>query len=97
MKSEVFLETNIHGEKVTIKKLYFEDKSESWFCAYATLLGSKVMSDEFLGYPTLREEDYVGVDTTHSHNEKMTEAQKLADAITQIEEVIRKWKEVVRA
>lgn len=69
-----------------------EWENHSHFCAYVELKGSQNLSDSFLGYPTYRKEDWVGVDTAHAFNEGETMAEKLASALHQIEGSIEAWK-----
>ena len=65
------------------------------FCAYTELKNSNILKENFLGYPTFRDGDIVGVDTAHSFNMKQTEAEKLLSAIHQIIFIIEKWKEAI--
>ena len=100
---ETFLRTNIGGQSVEVFKLVSPSwKSEktkkkhlerTWFCAYATLKGSENLSESFLGHPTYKEGDKVGVDTAHAFNEEQTLDEKLRSALTQIHWVINRWKE----
>jgi hypothetical protein len=85
---------NIAGERVEVRKTHLNNNV--WFCAYANLKNSNLLSDDFLGNPTLREEDIVEVDTAHSYNQAQNEAEKLADALNQIEIIILKWKKVIK-
>lgn len=87
---ETFSFFNIFGIKVEVKRLTLNERF--WFCAYADLKNSRYLSDTFLGYPTYRKEDIVGVDTAHAFNERQNEAEKLASALHQIESIIKSWK-----
>jgi len=70
---------------------------KSHFCAYAELENSHILSDTFLGYPTYRHADWVGVDTAHAFNEGQTGAQKLASALHQIEGIIESWRKATQS
>ena len=90
-----FMTINIHGYTVEVFKMEIgkiAGKEKSWFCAYAELKGSKALSDSYLGNPTYRKEDVVGVDTAHSYNDNHTMEQKLADALRQIQIIIKTFK-----
>jgi hypothetical protein len=91
---QLFSKFNICGQEVEVLKM--QAAKMSWFCAYATLKNSSVLSDEFLGYPTFREGDKVGIDTAHSFNIDQTLEEKLASALHQIEYVIEKWKKAIK-
>jgi len=69
-----------------------EWKKRCYFNAYVELKGSQNLSDTFLGHPTFRDGDWVGVDTAHAFNENETMSQKLASALHQIESTIEVWK-----
>jgi hypothetical protein len=87
---------NINGIKVEVIKMESTTKGlESWFCAYAVLKNSNVLSDSFLGHPTFREGDKVGVDTAHVFNEGQKMEEKLASALHQIEGIIEAWKSAI--
>lgn len=93
-RSSTFSSFNIAGERVEVRKVHLEE--DTWFCAYANLKNSNILSDDFLDYPTLRKGDIVGVDANHSYNKEQSEAERLADALHQIEAIILKWKEVTK-
>jgi hypothetical protein len=86
---------NIKLGNIEIHIRYFTIDKKTVFDAYAELKNSKVLSESFLGHPTFRDEDIVGVDTAHSFNEKQTEAEKLLSAINQLTFIIEKWKEAI--
>lgn len=97
LASEYFTSFNIRGITVEIRKvehLEFSKKTpiRMHFCAYAELENSHILSDSFLGFPTFRKDDWVGVDTAHCFNEGQSEAEKLVSAIHQIDEIILIWK-----
>jgi spore coat polysaccharide biosynthesis protein SpsF (cytidylyltransferase family) len=89
-----FAKFNICGVEVEVFKI--QTKEQSWFCAYAILKNSNVLSDEFLDYPTFREGDKVGVDTAHSFNMEQTMEEKLASALHQIQGVIESWRKAIK-
>ena len=74
---------NIYGFEVTISRNVSGDSE--WFCSYVTIPGSKVLKDEWLNCPTFRENDEFGYDTAHAYNDKQTLAEKLDDAILQVQ------------
>jgi hypothetical protein len=88
-----WLTLNILNQSVTIKRI--ETGKRIWFCAYVELKDSNVLNESFLGYPTYRKEDVVGVDTGHAFNENHTEAEKLSSALSQIESIIKVWNKAI--
>lgn len=87
---------NIAGQVVEVRRVYVQGLKEPYFNAYAFLPHSSVLSDSFLGSPTFRHEDWVGVDTAHSFNDGQSEAEKLGSALSQIENVILAWKKAIK-
>lgn len=83
---------NINGIRVEVR---FVEKYKH-FCAYAVLKDSHVLSDRFLGHPTFRKDDVVGVDTAHAFNMEENMAEKLASALHQIEGIIESWREAIK-
>ena len=84
----------VGGFEVEIRKA--SSTSGNYFTSYVELKNSKFLSDSCLGHPTFREEDWVGVDTAHSYNDKQDESQKLLDVLSQISHVISRYKESIR-
>ncbi|MBV6340339.1 hypothetical protein [Candidatus Magnetobacterium casense] len=91
--SKPFARFNIAGNEVEVRLV--ENKFSTHFCAYTELIGSKALSDSFLGC-TFRKDDWVGVDTGHSFNQEQNLAERLCSALNQIERVITSAKEVLR-
>jgi hypothetical protein len=89
-----FLTINICDVEVEVRRVTMGDIV--YFNAYAGLKDSSTMNEDFLGCPTWRNGDWVGVDTIHSHNMEQCESERLADALIQIQSIIEKWKEVVK-
>lgn len=87
-----FQSVNIAGQEVEVRKVSVKGLKEPYFNAYALLPNSHVLSDSFLGSPTFRQDDWVGVDTAHSFNDGQSEAEKFGSALSQIENVILAWK-----
>ena len=85
---------NIRGVEVRVKQM--TSGADSWYCAYATIPGSSALKDEYLSPQTFRDEDEVGVDTRHCRNDRMTMAEKYADALHQIEAVIIQAQKVLK-
>ena len=73
----------LHGEKVTISRMVVSGKI--WFSSYVTIEGSEALRDDYLNNPTFRKGDEFGYDTNHRYNDKQSEAEKLSDAIHQIQ------------
>ena len=94
-QSKPFGTVNICGFEVEIRKVSIVAFS-SHFCAYAKLKGSKALSESDLGYPTFKQGDWVGIDTAHHFNMTQTEAEKLYDALIQIEGVIRAYQKAMK-
>lgn len=82
---------NIQGHEVLIVKRTVGIDIDPFFCAYVELKGQSIFSDRFLGHPTYRKGDVVGIDTAHSFNETQTELQKFKSAISQITRVIEAY------
>ena len=96
LTSKPYATFNIMG--VCVKVRIVKDgvgKGQDHFCAYAELKNSNVLSERFLGNPTYRKNDWVGVDTAHAFNMNHTLDEKLCSAIHQIETIIQVWKESV--
>lgn len=91
LKSKPFTTINVNGVVVEVRIAKYG--KNAYFNAYANLTGSNILSDSFLGHPTYRKGDWVGVDTNHSFNDNQTSAGKLASALNQIEGVIKAWQE----
>lgn len=87
-EKQTFMTLNILGQEVEVVRIKLERRT--WFCAYATLEGAKVLSESFLNV-TYKEGDKVGVDTAHAFNDKHTQEQKLASALNQIQNTIKAW------
>ena len=85
-KDKPFFVLNIAGFRAEIRKV------ETWFCAYVKLPNHRVFSDTYLGHPTFREGDWVGVDTNHSYHQDYTELQKFMSAIEQITSIIEAYR-----
>lgn len=90
LKSERFSWFNIRGHRVEVRQ--HKIGKDVIFNAYVKLKDSNVLSDTFLGHPTYREGDVLGVDTAHARNEGQSEVRRLADALHQIESIIESWK-----
>jgi len=71
-----FQSVNICGQEVEVRRVTTPGLT-AYFNAYAFLPHSGVLSDSFLGHPTFRHEDWVGVDTAHSFNDGQSEAEKV--------------------
>jgi hypothetical protein len=94
LNSKPYCKLNIAGNAVEVRRGVRPragDGEVAYFCAYTYLSKSEAFSDSYLG-ATFKEAGWVGVDTCHSYNDKQTEAEKLADALEQIEQAIRKYK-----
>ena len=83
--------THINIKNIDVEIVKRESTIGIYFCAYATLYNSRFLHDNFLGHPTFREDDKVGIDTAHGFNMKQTELEKYQDAISQISFIIDKW------
>jgi len=92
-QSQSFGKINIEGFEVEVVLL--QDSKRKWFCSYVELPNSKILREDYLDYPTFREEDKIGFDTAHSYNEKQILYEKLWDALAQVERAIKKYKVVV--
>lgn len=68
---------NIMGFEVLIIKREIGKEELSFFCAYVELKNVIFFSDTFLGHPTYRDKDVIGIDTAHGYNDKMTELEKI--------------------
>ena len=91
---KIFLKLKIGKYEVEVKENKLVLLADLWYCAYVELPNSSKYSDEALNFPTFRKGDKVGVDTAHAHNENMTGAEKLADALRQISEIIDSYDEL---
>lgn len=105
MTSVPFGVFNVMGQKVEVRRclrpaLSYKKDGKTiktpeviWFNAYVELEGSKTLSKSFLGYPTFRKDDWVGIDTNHAFNEGDKPEERLANALHQIEGVISNWRQ----
>ena len=78
---------NVAGREVNIRES--EELGSPHYTASVEIKNSHLLVSSVIGYPTLREDDIVGVDTLHTYNEHQTPAERLIDAIKQITEVIQ--------
>ena len=85
-KDKPYFVLDIAGYRVEVRKV------NTWFCAYARLPDHEVLSDTYLGYPTFREGDWVGVDTNHSYHQGYTDLQKFESALEQIKGIIEQYR-----
>jgi hypothetical protein len=88
---DVEVEVRMVEHSLLVGKNAKERTTKRHFNAYAELKGSETLSGSFLSHPTFRREDWVGVDTAHSFNEKHTDAEKLSSALSQIQYIIEEW------
>jgi hypothetical protein len=94
--TKAFQSVNICGQEVEVRRVTCKGLKDAYFNAYVLLPHSSVLSDSFLGYPTYRKDDWVGVDTAHSFNDDQSEAEKFGSALGQIESVITAWKSAIK-
>ena len=85
---------NVAGKQVNIREIKLGNEA-IWYNAYVDFKGSSAVKDDYISWATFREGDIIGVDTMHSYNDEQTQAQKLIDAIHQIEHIIEKLNEVL--
>ena len=78
---------NVAGREVNIRESLVHGSPH--YTAYVEIKNSHFLADSVIGYPSIREDDILGVDTLHIYNEKQTPAERLIDAIKQITEVIQ--------
>ena len=78
---------NVAGREVNIRESH--QHGSPHYTAYVEIKNSHVLADSVIGYPSIRENDILGVDTLHIYNEKQTPAERLIDAIKQITKVIQ--------
>ena len=78
---------NVAGKEVNIRES--EGLRSSHYTAYVEIKDSHFLAESVIGYPILRKDDILGVDTLHIYNMHQTPAERLIDAIKQITEVIQ--------
>ena len=78
---------NVAGREVNIRES--QKRGSPHYIAHVEIKNSHFLADSVIGYPSIREDDILGVDTLYIYNENRTPAERLIDAIKQITEVIQ--------
>jgi hypothetical protein len=86
---------NVAGKQVNIREVKLSSEA-IWYNAYVEFKGSSAVKDDYISWATFRDGNIIGVDTMHSYNDELTQAEKLIDAIHQIGHIIERLNEVLK-
>ena len=78
----------IRDEKLK-KKLPLLSEMYPYINSYVYIKGIGKYDEEVLGYPTLKRENIIGVDTAHNYNETQTVDERAEDSLRQIKDCIK--------